>query len=54
MPLSWSQVRDTLDPVRFTIRTAPALIAKGKAWSDYCEAERSLAQAIRKLARNKK
>jgi bifunctional non-homologous end joining protein LigD len=54
MPLSWSQVRGTLDPVRFTIRTAPALIAKGKAWSDYSVAERSLAQAIRKLARGKK
>ena len=53
MPLSWSQVRDTLNPMRFTMRTAPALIAKGGAWAEYCDAERSLTQAIRTLARCK-
>lgn len=50
MPLEWSQVRKNLDPARFNIRTAPALIRKGKAWQDYCDSERDLASAVRKLA----
>ena len=51
MPLMWTQLRSSLDPKRFTIRTAPALIAKGTAWQDYCDAERPLAPAIKQLAR---
>jgi bifunctional non-homologous end joining protein LigD len=47
----WSQVRADLDPHRFTMRTAPALIAKSTAWQDYGEAERPLEAAIRQLAR---
>lgn len=50
MPLEWSQVRKSLDPSRFNIRTAPALIRKDKAWQDYCDCERDLASAVRKLA----
>ena len=49
MPLSWSQVKAGLDPTRYTMRTAPALIAKSKAWEDYCDAVRPLEPAIRKL-----
>jgi bifunctional non-homologous end joining protein LigD len=49
MPITWSQTRDGLDPARFTIETAPALLAKTKAWQDYCDAERPLEPAIRKL-----
>jgi bifunctional non-homologous end joining protein LigD len=49
MPLRWPQVKSGLDPMRYTIRTAPALIAKSKAWEDYCEAVRPLEPAIRKL-----
>jgi len=48
-PLTWSQVKPGLDPKAFTIRTAPALLKKTKAWADYCEAEQPLAPAIRKL-----
>jgi bifunctional non-homologous end joining protein LigD len=48
-PLTWSQVKAGLDPRRYTVRTAPALLAKTKAWEDYCDAERPLAPAIRKL-----
>jgi bifunctional non-homologous end joining protein LigD len=46
MPLTWSQVKKGLDPLRFTIRTAPALIAKSAAWKDYCDSERSLSAAM--------
>lgn len=49
-PLTWSQVRAGLDPLRYTIRTAPALLAKTSAWADYAESERSLETAIKRLA----
>ena len=49
MPINWSQVRDGLDPSRFTIRSVPGLLAKGKAWTEYCDSERTLEGAIRKL-----
>lgn len=48
-PLNWSQVKKGLDPKAWTIRTAPALLKKTKAWSDYCDAERPLADAIKRL-----
>ena len=54
MPVNWSQVRAGLDPQRFTIATAPALLAKSKAWEDYCDAERPLGGAIRKLVAGKR
>jgi bifunctional non-homologous end joining protein LigD len=49
MPIPWTSVRRGLDPKRFTLRTAAAQIAKSKAWADYCEGERPLKDAIRKL-----
>jgi bifunctional non-homologous end joining protein LigD len=49
MPLTWSQVRASLDPRRYTMRTAPALIARGTAWEEYCDSERPLEPAIRKV-----
>jgi bifunctional non-homologous end joining protein LigD len=51
MPLTWSQVKADLDPARFTIRTVPGLIGKSKAWADYCEGERPLEDAIRRLGK---
>ena len=51
MPLTWAQVRAGLDPARYTMRSAPALIAKSSAWRDYCDAERPLADAIARLAK---
>ncbi len=51
MPLQWTQLRASLDPRQFTIRTAPALLAKSTAWQDYCEAERPLAPAIKQLTK---
>ena len=52
MPLEWSQVRVGLDPLRYTLRSVPSLLAKSKAWREYCDAERSLAAAIHKLTSN--
>jgi bifunctional non-homologous end joining protein LigD len=49
MPLSWSQVKAGLDPKRFTVRTAPALLKKSTAWQDYETSARPLQDAIRKL-----
>ncbi|MGH6956304.1 MAG: DNA ligase D, partial [Caulobacteraceae bacterium] len=46
MPLVWSQVKSGLDPKRFTLRTAPALIGKSKAWQGYHAAARPLVDAI--------
>jgi bifunctional non-homologous end joining protein LigD len=53
MPLHWSQVRAGLDPQRFTMVTAPALLAKNKPWADYCESEAPLKTAIHKLVGRK-
>lgn len=49
MPLNWSQVKKGLDPLRYTIETAPALLARAKPWTDYCKAEVPLADAIKKF-----
>jgi bifunctional non-homologous end joining protein LigD len=49
MPLNWSQVKKGLDPAKYTVRTAPALVAKTSAWEDYFESERSLTTAIKRL-----
>jgi bifunctional non-homologous end joining protein LigD len=54
MPLTWSQVKTDLDPKRFTIRSVPALLAKTSAWQDYCDGQRSVAQAIKRLAKSMK
>jgi bifunctional non-homologous end joining protein LigD len=51
MPLNWPQVKAGLDPKRFTLRTAPDLLKKSKAWSGYDEAARPLTAAIGKLVR---
>jgi bifunctional non-homologous end joining protein LigD len=51
MPLAWSQVKKGLAPARYTIRTVPALIAGLSAWDDYCEGERPLPKAIRRLGK---
>jgi bifunctional non-homologous end joining protein LigD len=49
MPLNWTQVRAGLDPKRFTIRSVPGLLEKSTAWQDYCDGQRSLEQAIKRL-----
>jgi bifunctional non-homologous end joining protein LigD len=49
MPVTWAQVRVDLDPMRYTMITAPTLLSRTKPWKDYCDAEQPLATAIRKL-----
>ena len=49
MPLEWSAVKKGLDPKRFTVRTAAALMAKNKPWSDYGRREPSLLDILKKL-----
>ncbi|SFK58014.1 DNA ligase D [Methylocapsa palsarum] len=49
MPLTWSQVKKGLNPAKYTIRTAPRLCARLAAWEDYCDGERPLDGAIKRL-----
>lgn len=53
MPVPWAQVRAGLDPKRFTIATAPALLKRNTGWQDYDEGERSLENAIRQLTKRR-
>ncbi len=53
MPLTWTQVKADLDPDRFTIRTVPGLLAKSTAWRDYCDSQRPLEEAIKRLGKVK-
>jgi bifunctional non-homologous end joining protein LigD len=50
MPLTWAQLRNDLDPTRFTVRTVPVLLTKSKAWEGYDKAAGSIKSAIKKLA----
>jgi bifunctional non-homologous end joining protein LigD len=49
MPIDWPQVRAGLDPRRFTLRTAPALLRKNRPWKHYQESGTRLREAIEKL-----
>jgi bifunctional non-homologous end joining protein LigD len=49
MPLTWKALREGLEPKRFTLATAPSLLRKSRAWADYDDAERPLADAIAML-----
>jgi bifunctional non-homologous end joining protein LigD len=52
MPLTWAQVKKGLAPEKYTIRTVPELLQKVTAWEDYCDGERPLAEAIKRLGRS--
>jgi len=47
MPLTWAEVRKGLDPKRFTIRNAAALLRASRAWMDYDKSRRSLHRAAK-------
>lgn len=49
MPLHWRQVSARLDPQRFTMKTAPSLLARSKPWHDCCDSEVPLKAAIQKF-----
>jgi bifunctional non-homologous end joining protein LigD len=51
MPLVWKDVKKGLDPKVFTVRSAPKLLGKSKAWKDYEDGARSLADAIKHVTR---
>jgi bifunctional non-homologous end joining protein LigD len=51
MPLVWRDVKKGLIPQAFTVRTAPALLAKNKPWKEYAGGGRSLADAIKHITR---
>jgi bifunctional non-homologous end joining protein LigD len=48
-PLAWSQVKKGLDPKRFNLRSAPALLAETMAWRDYHQSGRPLRAASKRL-----
>jgi bifunctional non-homologous end joining protein LigD len=49
MPLTWTQVRKGPEPMRYTLRTVPALLSRSDAWSEYLDAARPFGEAIRRL-----
>jgi bifunctional non-homologous end joining protein LigD len=53
MPLDWSQVKKGLDPKRYTLRTAPALLKKNRPWRGYDKSAKSLRSAIEALIESK-
>ena len=50
-PLTWSAVKPGLDPKAFTLRTAPVLLKKSRAWADYDGSARPLRDAVARLAK---
>ncbi len=49
MPIHWKEVKATLDPSRYTVRSGASLLAKSKPWEGYEQSARSLRSAIRKV-----
>jgi bifunctional non-homologous end joining protein LigD len=47
MPLAWVQVKSGLEPNRYTVRSAPAILKRSDPWAGYAEAARPLNRAIR-------
>jgi bifunctional non-homologous end joining protein LigD len=48
-PLPWTQIRKVLDPLTFTLRTAPALLKRADPWADLPKSAGNLDAAIKKL-----
>jgi bifunctional non-homologous end joining protein LigD len=49
MPVTWPQVKKGLDPMRYTVRTVPALLRKSPAWKGYGASDRPLLEILKKL-----
>ncbi|MBV8393393.1 MAG: non-homologous end-joining DNA ligase, partial [Alphaproteobacteria bacterium] len=54
MPIEWGQVKAGLDPMKFTLRTAPALLRKQKPWANYANSAKPLRAAIEALIETKR
>jgi bifunctional non-homologous end joining protein LigD len=54
MPLPWTQVKRGLDPARYTLRTAAALLARSKAWEEYHQGARRLVTALKRTRADRK
>jgi len=52
MPIEWTQVKKGLDPMKYTVRTAPTLLKRSKPWKDYGKSARPLRAAIEKLVKS--
>ena len=52
MPVTWAQVKADLAPMRYTLRTVPQLLGRSKAWADYDDGARPIAEAMRKLTKS--
>ena len=48
-PVSWAQVKRGLDPMAYTLRTGPKLVARNRVWDGYDDAARPLGPAITAL-----
>lgn len=53
MPVEWTQVKAGLDPAKYTVRTAPALLKRGKPWRTYAKSAKPLRAAIERLLKMK-
>ena len=51
MPLDWAQVKKGLDPMRYTVRSVPSLLARSPGWRDYSRCERPLLEALKRVKR---
>jgi bifunctional non-homologous end joining protein LigD len=51
MPLEWKDLKKSLDPKSFTLRTAPQRLGKSKPWQNYAAGARALTDAIKRATR---
>ena len=49
MPIHWKDVKPSLNPALYEIRSAPGTLEKSRPWADYQRAARSLSTAIEKM-----
>jgi bifunctional non-homologous end joining protein LigD len=49
MPIHWKEVKTSLQPAKFNIRTGPEILRKSKPWTDYEQSARSLSAAIQQV-----
>ena len=50
-PLDWSEVRPTLDPTAFNLRTIARRVARADPWKNFYRSRQSLTRALQAIAR---